>query len=190
MLHNTFLYNLKHLDSNEWAPRVFWYTWYYQRVRSFFRRGFTWTRQTGFEDDLRSRGWTKRRAFRLEQRLVWRRSFITRVSLRDPDAQATFCSTRKILIFIPRELFLRACLICHAQYKPKKERNQSRSSSQEHEPNHFLFAPAHSFRSGAATESTCVRLFLLAFPQPRWIRFPSSDNCYYRLRRARARELN
>lgn len=70
----------------------------------------------------------------------------TRILLHDPDE--TFGFIRKILIFIPGA-FLCACLICHARHKPKKARNQSRSSSQEHELNHFLFArPTLSFHRG------------------------------------------
>jgi len=75
------------------------------------------------------------------------------------DLDKIFRFIRKILIFIP-ELFLCACLICHSRHKPKKARNQSRSSSQEHEPNHFLFVcPPLSFHCSTAIKSTCSFIY-------------------------------
>lgn len=118
---------------------------YYRRVGSLrslmLETFYVDEKGTGFADNLR------RKTRPTEQRLVWKRSFITGVSF-CAIQRPTFHFTRKILIFIP-ELFLRACLICRARHKPKKARNQSRSPSQEHEPNHFLFVrPPLSFHRG------------------------------------------
>lgn len=132
----------------------------------FLLRSFMSTRETGFEDNLR-----KDAQPRAETSLK-KTIYHTRILSYDPDEIFRF--TGKILIFIP-ELFLCACLICHARHKPKKARNQSRSSSQEHEPNHFLFVhPPLSFHCGRYI-NMLLYLFSCISSCIIYIRFPTNN---------------